>query len=127
MDFLYTPEADRFRHEVRMWLHAHLIGEFRALGSGTEMDDADWPVRLAWEREMGAGNWIGIDWPREYGGRGATLLESLVFAEEYARAGGPTRVGTFGEGMIGPLLVHFGTVAQKQRFLPRILRGEQVW
>jgi alkylation response protein AidB-like acyl-CoA dehydrogenase len=127
MDFVYPPEAERFRRGVRAWLGEHLTGEFRDLGAGTQMSEDDWPVRLAWEREMGAGNWIGIDWPKAYGGREATLMESLVFAEEYARAGGPIRVGTFGEGMIGPLLIHYGTDAHKERFLPPILRGEQVW
>ena len=111
MDFVYPPEAERFRRGVRAWLGEHLTGEFRDLGAGTQMSEDDWPVRLAWEREMGAGNWIGIDWPKAYGGREATLMESLVFAEEYARAGGPIRVGTFGEGMIGPLLIHYGTDA----------------
>ena len=127
MDFVYPPDAERFRAEVREWLDAHLTDKFLALGTGAEFDDANWPVLVAWEREMGAGNWIGIDWPRTYGGRQATLMESLVFAEEYARAGGPTRIGTFGEGMLGPLLIHFGTDEQKQRFLPPILRGEQIW
>lgn len=125
MDFEYPPDAQRFRAEVAAWLDTHLTDEYRMLGS--EMGEHDWPLRMAWEREMGAGNWIGIDWPREYGGRAATLMESLVFAEEYVRAGGPTRVGTFGEGMLGPTLIHFGTDAQKERFLPPILRGEQVW
>jgi alkylation response protein AidB-like acyl-CoA dehydrogenase len=125
MDFVYPPEAERFRAEVRAWLDDHLTDEYRGLGA--EFGQDDWQTRLAWEREMGAGNWIGIDWPRAYGGREATLMESLVFAEEYVRAGGPQRVGTFGEGMLGPTLVHFGTEAQKARFLPPILRGEQVW
>jgi len=127
VDFDYPPESETFRAEVRSWLAEHLTAEFLALGVGGEFREEDWPLLMAWEREMGAGNWIGIDWPREYGGREATLMESLVFAEEYARAGGPVRVGTFGEGMIGPLLIHFGTDEQKQRFLPSILRGEMVW
>ncbi len=127
MNFEDPPEAERFRSEVRAWLGTHLTDSFRALGTGTEFHDDSWQLRLAWEREMGSGNWIGIDWPSAYGGREATLMESLVFAQEYARAGGPTRVGTFGEGMLGPTLIHFGTDAQKQRFLPPILRGEQLW
>lgn len=127
MDFVYPPEAENLRREVRAWLHEHLTEEYRSLGTGAEFHDADWPVRLAWERELGAGGWIGIDWPREFGGRQATLMESLVFAEEYARVEAPTRVGTFSEGMIGPLLIRHGTDAQRRRFLPPILRGEQIW
>jgi alkylation response protein AidB-like acyl-CoA dehydrogenase len=127
MDFHYPPETESFRSEVRGWLDEHLVGEFRALGAGSEFGEDDWPLRLAWEREMGKGRWIGLEWPMAFGGREVTAMESLVFAEEYAAAGGPTRAGTFGEGMLGPTLIHFGTDEQKERFLPPILRGEQVW
>jgi alkylation response protein AidB-like acyl-CoA dehydrogenase len=127
MDFSYPPEAEAFRGEVRTWLAAHLVGDFRRLGGGAEFSEHDWPLRRAWEREMGAGGWIGLDWPTEHGGRAATALESLVFAEEYAAAGGPTRAGGFGEGLLGPTLIHFGTATQKDRFLPPILRGEEIW
>jgi len=127
MDFTYGVDAERFRTEVRTWLDQHLTDEFRALGTGTEFHEHDWDLRCRWEREMGAGGWIGLAWPEEYGGRAATVMEELVFAEEYARAGGPTRAGTFGAGMLGPTLIHFGTNAQKARFLPEILAGETFW
>jgi alkylation response protein AidB-like acyl-CoA dehydrogenase len=127
VDFTYPPEAEHFRAEIRAWLAANFVGEFRALGTGAEFSEADWELRLAWEREMGKGGWIGLEWPQAVGGRAATPMESLVFAEEYARAGGPTRAGTFGEGMLGPTLIHFGTDAQRERFLPPILRGDEIW
>lgn len=66
MDFEYPPDAERFRVEVAAWLDTHLTDEYRMLGS--EMGEHDWPLRMEWEREMGAGNWIGIDWPHECGG-----------------------------------------------------------
>ena len=127
MDFTYPPDAERFRSEIRGWLEEHLVGEFRTLGTGSEFADADWSLRRAWEREMGAGGWIGLEWPRLVGGREVAPMQSLVFAEEYARAGGPTRAGTFGERLLGPTLVHFGSTAQKDRFLPPILGGEEIW
>ncbi len=127
MDFRYGDDAERFRAEVRGWLDEHLTGEFRTLGTGLELEAETWELRRAWEREMGAGGWIGLAWPAEYGGRGATVMEELVFAEEYARAGGPTRAGTFGEGLLGPTLIHLGTDEQKRRFLPDILSGETIW
>jgi alkylation response protein AidB-like acyl-CoA dehydrogenase len=127
VDFEYPPEAETFRAEVRQWLDATLVGDYRSLGSGAEFHESDWPLRLAWEQEMGRGGWIGLSWPKVFGGREVTAMESLVFAEEYARSGAPTRAGTFGEGMLGPTLIDFGTEEQKERFLPPILRGEEIW
>jgi hypothetical protein len=125
MDFTYPPETDAFRSEVSQWLHAHLSDEFAALGG--EINAETWPTRRAWERAMGDGGWIGLSWPKRFGGRQATVLEELIFAEEYARGGGPTRAGTFGEGILGPTLIQFGSLAQQERFLPPILRGEEIW
>jgi alkylation response protein AidB-like acyl-CoA dehydrogenase len=127
MDFAYPAEAEALRDEVREWLSVHLVGDFCSLGTSSEFSEADWDLRVAWEREMGAGGWIGLEWPRAMGGRQASAMEALVFAEEYASAEGPTRAGTFGEGMLGPTLIHFGTDDQRARFLPPILRGEEIW
>jgi alkylation response protein AidB-like acyl-CoA dehydrogenase len=127
MDFGYSADEEAFRHEVREWLERHLVGDFSALGSGAEFSADDWKQRVAWEQELGRGGWIGLSWPRDHGGRGATAIQELVFAEEYARAHGPTRSGTFGEGLLGPTLVHFGSEQQRARFLPPILRGEEYW
>ena len=88
MDFVYPPEVETFRAEVRDWLGRHLVGEYLALGTGAELEASDWPVRVAWEREMGRGGWIGLSWPKAFGGREASAMESLVFAEEYAAAAG---------------------------------------
>jgi len=127
MDFEYPLEAEALRTEARAWLAEHLTDEYRALGTGTEFHAHDWHVRRAWEREMGSAGWIGLSWSAAYGGRDISLMEELVFAEEYATSGAPTRAGTFGEGMLGPTLIHFGSDAQKDRFLGPILRGEEIW
>jgi len=83
--------------------------------------------RLAWERRMGEAGWTCIGWPAETGARGATLTQQVIFHEEYARAGGPGRIGHIGETLIGPTLVAYGTEEQKRRFLPKILRVEELW
>ena len=75
-------------------------------GPGDEHELFD--ERWEWEQELGRDGWIGLGWPAEYGGRGATLVEQVIFFEEYARAGGPGRVGIVGEGLLGPTIVHFG-------------------
>jgi len=128
MDFTFGAEDEQFREEVCTWLHNHLTGEFKALGTGNDLGGPDeLAVRKAWERELAAGGWVGLSWPREHGGRAATLTEELIFNEEYARAEGPVRCGFFGEQLLGPTLMVFGSAEQQARFLPGILRAEQFW
>jgi len=83
--------------------------------------------RKAWERRLGADGWIGLGWPREAGGRDLPLSQQVIFHEEYARARAPGRIGHIGEGLLGPTLLLCGTAAQKRRFLPPILGGEEFW
>ncbi len=129
MDLSFTPEQEAFRKEVRTYLDDLLAGEFAAIrgrgGPGDEHSCFD--ERLAWERRLGADGWVGAGWPTEFGGRGLALDMQVIFYEEYARAGGPGRVGHIGEGLIGPTLIHFGSAEQQQRFLPAILRGDELW
>jgi alkylation response protein AidB-like acyl-CoA dehydrogenase len=128
MDFRWSAEDEAFREEVRSWLKEHLVGEYATLGSGGgPADETGWDVRLEWERVLGQAGWIGLGWPNEYGGRGATITQQLIFNEEYARANAPARVSFFGEGLLGPTVIAFGTEEQKQRFLPGILKATELW
>ena len=127
MDFAYTPEEDALRDEVKTWLEGHLVGEAAQLGQSTRFTPEDWKVRVTWEQELGRGGWVGLSWPRTFGGREATVTEELVFAQEYALADGPVRAGFFGESLLGPTLIAFGSEEQQARFLPAILRGEEYW
>jgi alkylation response protein AidB-like acyl-CoA dehydrogenase len=129
VDLRFTPDEEAFRTRARTWLSESLAGEFAPLvgrgGPGDE--DSTFEGRLAWERKLGQDGWTGVGWPKEHGGRGATLNEQVIFLEEYARARAPGRLGHIGEGLIGPTLIQFGTEAQQKRFLPKILRGEELW
>ena len=117
-----------FRDEVRTWLTEHLVGEFRDhRGVGSPTDDTAWDVRVGWERELSKGNWLGLTWPVEYGGRGVGLAEEIIFEYEYARAGAPARVNAQALDLLGPTLLAFGSETQKRRFLPRILAVEEMW
>ena len=129
MDLRFTAEQDAFRREVRAWLEENLTPEFDAArGRGGPGDEhAGFDVRLAWERKLGAAGWNCVGWPREYGGRGASLIEQLIFDEECARAAAPVRVGIVGEGLLGPTLIAHGTDDQRRRFLPPIVRAEELW
>jgi alkylation response protein AidB-like acyl-CoA dehydrogenase len=128
MDFRDSPAEAAFRDEVRTWLSEHLVGDLAALGSrrGQTSEEA-WELKMAWERALGQAGWIGLSWPKEYGGRGASLMEQVIFNVEYTRANAPARITFFGEGLLGPTLIAFGTEEQKHRFLPPILRAEELW
>jgi hypothetical protein len=130
MDFQNTPEQEAFRQELRGWLAANLPRELCVDDPTDERVAPDRPTfekRVAWQRIMCKAGWVGISWPREFGGRGATLMEQLIYDEECFRARAPVLPGYSGIGMIGPTLIEVGTHAQKARFVPRILTAEDIW
>ncbi|MCH5675581.1 acyl-CoA dehydrogenase family protein [Streptomyces gilvus] len=128
MELQFGAEVEDFRDEVRTWLAEHLVGEFAEhRGVGGPTDGEAWEVRLAWDRELSAGGWLGLGWPREYGGRGLGLLEEIVFEYEYARSGAPYRATGNALDLLGPMLIAMGSEEQKQRFIPRILAVEELW
>lgn len=124
-----TPEDEAFREEIASWMRKHLSGRFAELKHrGGPGDEEAFPeLRKEWERELAAGDWTCVGWPDEYGGRALSIEQQVIFHEEYARAGGPGRMGHIGEGLIGPALIKFGTTEQKQRFLPEIVAGREFW
>lgn len=129
MDLRFSADDEAFRHKVREWLEENLQGEFAAArglgGPGSEHEGFE--IRRAWERRLGEAGWIGLGWPREHGGAGASVIQQVIFAEEYARAQAPARVNHMGENLLAPTLIAFGTPEQRSRFLPPILRGEELW
>lgn len=129
MDLTDSSEDKAFRAEVRTWLEDNLVGDFAALkgkgGSGKDLEAHD--ERLEWDRHLAQHGWTCIGWPTEYGGRGLSLMQQVIFHEEYARANAPARVNHFGEELIGPTLIHFGSEEQKARFLPGMRSVETLW
>jgi alkylation response protein AidB-like acyl-CoA dehydrogenase len=123
MDLTFTPEEEAFRQEARAWLEAHVPGTpLRSMDTA-----AGFEQHRAWERTLNQGRWAMVTWPVEYGGRGASLIEWLIFEEEYYRAGAPGRVNQNGIFLLGPTLMEFGTDAQKTRYLPRMACGDEIW
>ena len=122
-------DDEQFRRDVAAWLDAHVVGEFAQLRGrgGPGDDDFGFDARVAWERELGRAGFIGLGWPVEYGGRGATLAQQVIWAEEYARAQAPARVNHMGENLLAPTLIELGTAAQQERFLPQIRSGRERW
>jgi len=125
MEIRFSPEEEAFRAEARAWLEQNVPRT-------TRPDSADLRARrdwdMAWQRCMYDAGWAGISWPREFGGRGATLMEQLIWYEEYARANAPdVTTGFVGLKHAGPTLIACGSEEQKAYHLPRILRGDVVW
>ncbi|MDX2381344.1 MAG: acyl-CoA dehydrogenase family protein, partial [Acidimicrobiia bacterium] len=106
-----------------------MVGEYAELAGrgGPGDEEFGFDVRVAWERELGRAGWIGLGWPVEHGGRGATLSQQIIWAEEYARAAAPPRVNHMGENLLAPTLIEYGTPEQVERFLPGILDGTVRW
>jgi alkylation response protein AidB-like acyl-CoA dehydrogenase len=129
MDLRFSPEEEAFRDEVRGWLEANLSGRFAPLrGRGGPGDhDGAFEERVAWEQELARAGWTCLAWPEAHGGRGATLIQQVIFHEEYARARAPGRVSHIGEELLGPTLIAFGTPEQKARFLPGIREVTELW
>jgi alkylation response protein AidB-like acyl-CoA dehydrogenase len=114
-----------FRDEVRAWLAEHLVGEFATFGGrGAAASDEGFEVRARWEKELARGGWLGLGFPRQFGGREASVSAQIVFAYECAHAGAPYRLSIQGTEMIGPTIVAVGTEEQRQRFLPEILAAD---
>ena len=119
----FTAKEERFRADAAAWLEAQLSGPFADL-RGLPQQSGLPERRREWERALGAARWSCIGWPQAYGGRDASLAEQVIFAEEYARAGAPGRLGYMGVELAGPTILTFGTDEQKERFLQPLVDGE---
>jgi len=129
MDFEFTPEQEAFRRQLRAWLEANVPPGLRAdpSGSVTAANREVFEQRREFQKKLYEDRWIGIWWPREYGGRGAGLIEQYIYDREYERARAPFPHNYAAINQWGPTLMNWGTDAQKQRFLRRMLTGEDSW
>ncbi len=126
VDFSLPATAEHFRQELRSWLGANLTDDVVAAGRRMA-DDHAFAVVRDWNRRMADARWLAISWPEEYGGRGATGLEQLVYMEETVRARCPLPVNVIGLNNIAPAIMQFGTDEQKRSLLPRMVRADDVW
>ena len=126
MDLAYAPEDEAFRAEIRDWLTTNLpVGwggdDFEMTAEDRKDFNEQWPKKLF------AGGWICATWPKEYGGKGLTTMQGVVLAEEFARLKAPLRADFFGDTLVGPTILQWGSEEQKREFLPRILNGSMRW
>ncbi|KZL15205.1 MULTISPECIES: acyl-CoA dehydrogenase family protein [unclassified Pseudovibrio] len=124
MELNYTQEQIEFRHEVRQWMSANVPKQPLPSFDGSHVG---FEAHREWEKKLHAGGWSAVSWPEKYGGRGLDLLRWLIFEEEYYAAKAPLRVNQNGIFLLGPTLMEFGTQEQKQRFLPKMACGDEVW
>lgn len=130
MDFQFTPEQDAYRAKVRSWIETNLPKELCVEDARDERiapDRETFIKRRAWQRKMYDAGWVGISWPKQYGGQGADLMEQVIFDEEYTDARAPVLPGYSGIALCGPTLMQWGTDEQKDRFLQRTLSGDVIW
>src|SRR5262249_48112877 len=122
MNFDFSESEEAFRKEARGWLEANLPDDLRGRAFAASRADRDQVRRVrAWQRGMGAAGYVGLDWPVEFGGRGATIVEMVILYQEMARAESPQLVNRGGVSMLGPTLMKYGTPAQRKRHLTKIL------
>jgi alkylation response protein AidB-like acyl-CoA dehydrogenase len=121
VDLTLSPQEEAFRDEVRAWL------EENHPGPEPEGEEAVFEFRKEWQRKLHEGGWAGVAWPKEYGGRGATLVETAIFNEELTRSKAPELANVLGLAMGGPTVIAHGTEEQKERYLQPILSAEEIW
>jgi len=130
MDLNLSPSELKFRDELRAWLAANVPKDWdsrRGEPAKAQSMEERFEFLKKWQRRMYEAGWAGVSWPKEYGGRGASLMEQVIFWQELAKAGAPPLANVLGLGLIGPTLIAFGTEAQKKRYLSRILSAEEIW
>ena len=130
MDFEYAPEQEAFRKEFRGWLEANLPPDLcldDAADDRIPGDRETFEKRRAWQRTMYDAGWVAISWPKEHGGRGASLIERVIWEDEYAAMRAPVLPGAMALNLVGPTIIAWGTDEQRKRHLPKILTGEHTW
>jgi alkylation response protein AidB-like acyl-CoA dehydrogenase len=126
MDLTYPAEAEAFRTEIRAWLEENLPEGW--FDDGFEMTSEERrKFHEEWTQKLFDGGWICASWPKEYGGKGLTTMQNVVLNEEFARAGAPLRADFFGDTLVGPTILQWGSEEQKKEFLPKILSGQISW
>jgi len=128
MDLRFTEEHERFRAELRGWLTRNLERPWiEELRDPANDEDSLFEKRRAWQHKLNEAGYLGMDWPKEWGGRGATAVEKAIFTEETYRLDTPPIPNVLGISLLGPALIHHGSEEQRRRFVPKMLSGEEIW
>jgi alkylation response protein AidB-like acyl-CoA dehydrogenase len=125
MDLNLTPDEISFRDEFRAWLESNVPKDWNTWRE--KPLEESFSYLRAWQRKLQEGGWAAVSWPKQYGGRGASLMQQAIFWEEMARLEAPPMANALGLGLIGPTIIAYGSDAQKKRFIPKILNAEEIW
>jgi len=125
MDLNLNAEERQFRDELRAWLETNVPKDWPEWRE--KPLEESFPYLRAWQRKLDEGRWAAVSWPKEYGGRSATLMQQAIFWEEMARIQAPSMANALGLGLIGPTIIAYGTETQKKQFIPKILSAEEIW
>ena len=126
MDLIYPVETEGFRAEIRQWLNDNLPSGWGTPELAMTREEKR-AFNREWTEKLFAGGWICASWPKEYGGKGLSLMEAVVLNEEFARAEAPLRADFFGDTLVGPTILQWASEEQKQQFIPGILNGTIAW
>jgi alkylation response protein AidB-like acyl-CoA dehydrogenase len=127
MDFNYGPEDEAFRAEFRAWLEANRDYAAPPRPTLSPETPVELDKRIRWHRRLHEGGWLAVSWPREYGGRGASILQNIIYYEELERIGSTVPFVGSGISLLGPTLIQWGTEEQKRYYIPRILSAGDIW
>ena len=127
MDFDYTPQEEAFRQELRAWLEANPPEGYNSETFEQLDQDKRFEIQLKWQKRLFAAGWVGIHWPKQYGGRGATVVEQVIYQQEMGRVRAPAVANPLGISIVGPTLMHWGTEEQKKRYVSKILSAVEIW
>jgi len=128
MDLQLTAEHQKFREELRAWLKQNLPRPWHEeLRDPKHTEDSLMELRRRWQRKLYEAGYLGMDWPAEWGGRGASEVEKSIYEEEMALADAPQILNSLGIGLLGPALIHHGSEEQRRRFIPKMLAADEIW
>lgn len=128
MDFSFTKKEEQFRQELRTWLEANLPDGWLQGEVQLDKESKEYELFLRdWQKKLYEGGWAAIAWPKQYGGRNATLMEEIVYQQEMVRVKAPPLINYVGLHMVAPTLMQIGTEEQKEKYIEKIITGEEVW
>ncbi len=128
MDLQLPPNHLAFRDELRTWLRANLVRPWRdELRGPAATENGLIELRRGWQRRLHEAGYLGMDWPREWGGRGGTEVEKAILEAELAAFDAPPILNILGIGLLGPALIHHGSEEQRRRYIPPMLSGDEIW